>query len=234
MKKDSKILAIIPARAGSKRLKNKNLRDLNGKPLIAWTIEAALKTNVFDTIMVNTDSEEIKRISLSYDIEVPFLRKAELATDEATTIDVILDTIDFYKKKEIFFDIVVLLQPTSPLRSANDIKNAINLFSEKNSMSVISVCPVEHPVQWCNILDDSLSMENFILKENLDKRSQELPQYYRINGALYIWNAIVLVQGDSLYSENSHAYVMSQKNSIDIDSEFDLKFAEFICNYESK
>lgn len=234
MYKNKKILAVIPARGGSKRLPGKNIKDLCGKPLIAWTIDSALKSNLFDEVMVNTDDIEIAEISKGYGATVPFIRSTELATDTASSMDVVIQTVNFYLENEKNFDIVLLLQPTSPLRTSQDIINAINLYLEKNANSVLSVCEVDHPVQWSNTLNDSLSMDSFIRESIKGKRSQDLETNYRLNGAIYIWDSIQLLQCRETIISPSFAYVMNRKSSVDIDEEIDFKYAKLLLGEERK
>ena len=157
---NNKILAVITARAGSKRLPDKNILDLAGKPLIAWTIEPAKQSKFIDKIIVSTDSIKIKNISEKYGVEVPFIRPKELASDSASSISVLKHAILFYKNK---FDYIVLLQPTSPLRKTLDIDNAIKMLGEKTE-AIVSVCETEHSPLWTNVLPKDLSMSNFIKK----------------------------------------------------------------------
>ena len=150
-------LAIIPARGGSKRLPRKNLLDLCGKPLIAWSIESALKSKYISKVIVSSDDEEILQISLNFGATV-IKRPDELASDTATTFDAIEHTIKSLEK----YDYVVLLQPTSPLRDEKHIDKAIELLEEKDADAIISVCEVEHSPLWCNTLDENLNMSNFL------------------------------------------------------------------------
>lgn len=228
MYRDKKILAIIPARAGSKRVPQKNIRNFCGKPLIAWTIEAALNSKIFDEIIVNSDSEEILSIGKEYGASTPFRRPASLATDNATSTDVILHTIQYYEENNKAFDIIVLLQPTSPLKTSDHIQEAIDLYIDKKASSVISVCELEHPIQWCNTLDKSLDMNNFLSKNVNNKRSQDLDQHYRLNGAIYILDTEKFKKHKTSIIPNSFAYIMEQYASIDIDTELDFTIAEAI------
>ena len=173
MYNNKEVLAIIPARGGSKRLPGKNIKDLNGKPLIAWTIDAALRSKYIDKSVVSTDDEIIAEISQKYGAEVPFIRPKELATDTASSIDVILHAINFYKTKGEPFEYVILLQPTSPLRTTEDIDHAFEMLNEETK-AIVSVCETEHPPLWSNTLPKDLSMKDFLAKEILNKRSQDL------------------------------------------------------------
>ena len=221
MLQDNKIIAIIPARSGSKGLKDKNIKELKGKPLIAYTIEAAQKSGVFDSVFVSTDSEKYAQISREYGAEVPFLRSTENSGDKAGSWDVVNEVLSNLDAK---YDIVVLLQPTSPLRTAEDIVGAMNLFFEKEADTLFSVCETSHPMFWCNTLDESLSAKDFVKKE-YQKPRQMLPKSYTLNGAIYIIKTKLLDNPD-FYSSKGYVYIMETKRSVDIDSELDFKIAE--------
>jgi len=226
MYKDKTFLAIIPARGGSKRVPNKNILNLAGKSLISWSIEAAKKSKYIDDIVVSSDSDKILNIARKYSDIITIKRPDELATDIASSIDVIEHAIKYLNKN---YDYIILLQPTSPLRNEKHIDEAIELLMEKNGDAVISVCEIDHPVEWCNILPENLSMENFILKDNLNKRSQDLPKRYRINGAIYICKTERFLKEKTFFiNDNIYAYIMDRKDSIDIDEEIDFKMAEFL------
>lgn len=221
-------LAVIPARSGSKGLKNKNIKLLNNKPLIAYTIEAALKSKLFDEIFVSTDSYEYAKVAKQWGANVPFLRNSELATDTASSWEVVKSAVINYEKIGEKFDIITLLQPTSPLRTKQDILNAFEIFINKNANAVVSVCEVDHSPLWCNELSADNSLSDFLNDSVLNMPRQKLPTYYRINGAIYIVNKDHLMSTDNIYKEKSYASIMSKWNSIDIDSEFDFIFAESI------
>lgn len=218
-------IAIIPARSGSKGLKDKNIKDLCGKPLLAYTIEAAIESNIFDCIHVSTDSEKYAHIAKRYGAEVPFLRDKEYATDLTSTWDTVRHVLQKYQEIGRSFDIVVVLQPTSPFRTAEDICNAYGLFKEKNALSVVSVCQVKDSPLLCNCIGEDLSLNNFI-DINLIKRRQDMPIYYKINGAIYMLKKSILDDINGLYGANSYAYIMEADASIDIDTEFDFDVAE--------
>jgi len=223
---NKKILAVITARAGSKRLPNKNILNLAGKPLIAWTIDEAKKSKYIDKLIVSTDSKEIAEISKYYGAEVPFMRPLELAIDTADSISVLKHSIEFFKNK---FDYILLLQPTSPLRTVKDIDKAIIILNNKTK-AVVSVCETEHSPLWSNILPEDLSMKNFIRSEIKNKRSQDLPKYYRLNGAIYIAETKYFYKNNGFLGDKTKAYIMSQQNSVDIDTELDFKFCEILIN----
>lgn len=220
-----KNLAVILARSGSKGLKDKNIKELNGKPMMAYTIEAAVASGKYDTVHVSTDSEQYAEIARDYGADVPFLRSEDLAEDHASSWDVLRAVIKEYEKREKIFDTVTLLQPTSPLREADDINAAFDLFEEKQADSVVSVCEVDYSPLLCNVLDDSLSMDGFIDMSKVGRR-QELSTYYRINGAIYIQKTQLLMEGASVYGEKSYAYIMDKRKSIDIDDAYDFMIAE--------
>ena len=223
-------LAIIPARGGSKRLPRKNVLDLNGKPLIAWSIEAGVKSSYINKVLVSSDDSEILEISKQYGAET-IIRPDELASDTATTFDAIKHSIENSEP----YDYVVLLQPTSPLRDTKQINEAIDLLIEKNADAIVSVCEMDHSPLWSNTLDDSLSMEGFLKNEVLNKRSQDLETYYRLNGAIYICKTEKLLEEESFFlKENIFAYVMDRESSIDIDEEIDFRIAKTIYFKEKK
>ena len=222
---NKKIIAIIPARSGSKGLKDKNIKELNGKPLIAYSIEAAKEAGIFDEIIVSTDSEKYAQIARHYGANVPFLRSEENSSDTAGSWGVVREVLS---KLEDKFDIAVLLQPTSPLRTAKNIVEAYQMLLDKNADTVCSVCETAHSAFWCNVLDENNSMENFIDKKYQVPR-QQLQKTYTLNGAIYIIKT-ELIESPDFYSKNSFAYVMKKEESIDIDSEFDFKYAEVLMN----
>lgn len=222
-----KVMAIIPARGGSKRLPQKNILPLAGKPLIHWTIEAAQKSKYIDNIFVSTDDKEIANVASKLNIFIPELRPPELATDKTSTNDVLNYTINKFAEN---FNIILLLQPTSPLRTAYHIDESLEMFIKKNASTVVSVTPCEHSPLWANSLPPNLSMNNFIKEDSL-KRSQELEVYYRINGAIYILNKNQFIQDKKIsYTDKSFAYIMPPYLSVDIDNEFDFQFANFIMH----
>jgi len=225
-----KLLAVIPARGGSKRLPRKNILDLAGKPLIAWTIEAALGSKYIDRVIVSTDDKEIATISKKYGADVPFMRPSELATDEAKSVDVVLHLLEKLKKIREKYDYIILLQPTSPLRTTQNIDDSVELLQARKSDAVISVCKVEHSPLWCNLIPgDDLS--NFLDHSILNKRSQDLEQYYRLNGAIYLCNAEKLKEEKAFFLKNRcSAYKMNRESSVDIDSRMDFLYASVCIN----
>ena len=219
-------IAIIPARAGSKRLKNKNSIDLCGKPLIAWTIEAALKSNLIDKVIVSTNSNKIAEIGRQYGAEVPFKRPAILSSDTATSFDVIKHVLDFYNTKFAITKIV-LLQPTSPLRATIDIDNAIKQL-DANTKAVVSVCEVSHSPLWMNTLPSDLSLQYFLKNKNKNKRSQDLEKYYMLNGAVYVSEVNYFLKEKGFFGKNSKALIMPKERSVDIDTKLDLMLCKLL------
>lgn len=230
----NRIIAIIPARSGSKGLPNKNIRILNGKPLIAYSIGAAQEAGIFDEIFLSTDSREYANIAVQYGANVPFLRSDELATDTASTWDCVREAIDQYHTIGKEFDIIVLLQPTSPLRTPQDIIAAVETMMLNNADAVVSVSEADHSPLWYNTLPESKSLNGFLKQEILTKTRQELPIYYRINGAVYVVKTEYFARSQNIYDCNSFAYIMPRENSVDIDTSLDFSIAEHLLMQKNK
>lgn len=222
--KNKSFLAIIPARGKSKRLPKKNVLDLAGKPLIAWSIQAGLESRYIDKVIVTSDDEEILYIAKQYGVNI-IKRPSILASDTASTFDTIKHTIDNSDQ----FDFIVLLQPTSPLRNATHIDEAIELLMAKNAAAIISVCETNHSPLWSNTLTEDRDMTNFISDAIKNKRSQDLKKYYRLNGAIYICRTDRLLKEKTFMLKNNiFAYIMEQNTSIDIDNKIDFLLAQEI------
>ena len=230
---NKKILAIIPARERSKRLPGKNTMKLAGKPMIAWSIESANKSKYIDEIIVSTDSNKIKEVAKYYGAKVPFLRPAELASDTAKTIDVVNHVLDYLDKNKTNFNYIILLQPTSPLRTSVDIDHSIEMLNER-VCSVVSVCEAEHSPLWYNTLPENHSMKNFISQEIKNIRSQDLPQYYRLNGAIYLSDINHFKKSNGFLGDKTFAYIMDRKYSIDIDNNEDFDYCEYLITKKNK
>jgi len=216
-------LAIIPARGRSKRLPGKNILNLAGKPLIAWSITSGIESKYIDRLLVSSDDMEIINISERYGADT-IIRPDQLATDAAATFDTVKHALDNVKS----YDYVVLLQPTSPLRSSCHIDSAIKTLYEKKCSAVISVCAMEHSPLWSNSLPEDGNLKNFFRKEMMNKRSQDLEDYYRLNGAIYICESEKLLEeGGFFLKEGAYAYKMSKASSIDIDDMYDFEMANF-------
>jgi CMP-N,N'-diacetyllegionaminic acid synthase len=232
---NKRILAIIPARGGSKRLPRKNILNLAGKPLIAWSIETALGSKYIDRVIVSTDDKEIAEISREYGAEVPFIRSNELATDESSSVYVVLHAINMLKEKGEEYGYIMLLQPTSPLRSTENMDEALELLQSSNSDAVVSVCEAEHSPLWSNKLPPDSDLSNFLDYSIVNKRSQDLDQYYRLNGAIYLCLTRRLSEEKTLLIKDKIvAYRMPQEQSVDIDSKVDLCLASCLISKQSK
>ena len=223
-----KTLSIIPARGGSKRLPQKNILELAGKPLIGWTIDAAIASDNVDRVIVSTECPEVASIAMELGAEVPFYRPTSLAQDETTTIEVVLHLLQELAKVGEFYDYVLLLQPTSPLRTTYDIDRACKqLMNSEHAESIISVCLAEHHPLWSNTLPLDKSLSSFLDQKIQNVRSQDLPDYYRLNGAIYLSETKTLIEQKTFYSKEScYAFVMSQDSSIDIDTAEDFNHAQ--------
>ena len=227
-----KNLAIIPARSGSKGLVDKNIKGLCGKPLIGYTIEAALGSGVFDAVMVSTDSEKYAEIARDLGAEVPFLRSERTSSDSASSWDAVTEVIEGYAGLGREFDTFCLLQPTSPLRNTGDIKGSYDLFTEKNAKFIVSVCEMEHPLSWCGMIPEDLSLDGFVERAGANQR-QKVGKSYRLNGAIYIADIDAFNEDRFFYREGCYAYVMETSRSIDIDNEEDFALAEYLMSRKS-
>jgi len=226
-----RILAIIPARGGSKGVPRKNIRFLCGKPVIAWTIEAALETgDLLHRVIVSTDDEEIAGVAHACGAEVPFLRPAEMASDSAPTLPTLQHAVDFVERQDgVKMDWVLTLQPTAPFRTAQDIAEGIRLAREGGCDSVISVTQVfaEHPILLKKIVDNRLAPYCIEEKEGTRRQDYDPPAYIR-NGAIYFTRRDVLMEQNSVWGEVIRPYVMPEERSLDIDSELDFKLIEIV------
>lgn len=223
-----KRIAIIPARSGSKGLVDKNIKLLNGKPLIAYTIECAIESKAFDKVFVSTDSQHYADIAIQYGADASFLRSDKNSGDTAGSWDVVREVIDQFRLLGEEFDEIMLLQATSPLRVSEDINNAIELFYEKNANAVVSLTECEHSPVCCNTLHNDMCMDNFDREEYKDLPRQMLPTYYRYNGAIYLLKASELQKKGHMFENRCYAYIMPQLRSVDIDSSLDFFVAEAI------
>jgi len=229
-----KILAIIPARAGSKKLPGKNIKLMAGKPLIAYTIVSSLESKYIDKTIVSTDSEKITEVSKRYGAEV-IKRPEHVATDNAKITDVIFHALEVLKKEKYLPEIVILLQPTSPLRTVKDIDKAIESFlkNRDNCELVMGVCEIKSSVHW------ALKMEGNYLKSlfgpnHLAEENQILPKLYIPNGAVYVTTPGIIKKYQSIHSHKILPYFMPEEKSIDIDDEAEFLTAEKLLNKYGK
>lgn len=233
MFKNKKVLAVIPARAASKRLPGKNARLFSGKPLIALSVKQALGSRYIDKAIVSTDSVKIASIARRYGAEVPFMRPRNLATDFAKSMDVVIHALKYLETCRDKYDIVVLLQPTSPLRTVSQIDSALELLSLKKVDAVVSVCRVENSHLWINKLPMDLNMRYFV-KGAVNKKAKISDRFYRLNGAIYIAKVKYIKKERSFFGKGTYAYVMPEINSVDIDTGEDFILAEALMKQFKK
>ena len=225
-----KILALIPARGGSKGVPGKNIKLLNGKPLLAYTAEVALKSTYFNEVIISTEDEQIIEVAKNLGIKVPFVRPMELAQDNTPTIDVIIHTLQWYENQNISFDAVCLLQVTTPFRTVEFLNKAIEKFIEKDSDSLVSVqkVPHEYNPHWTFEVNSKGNLKIATGESEIIKRRQELPVAYHRDGSIYITKVKVLLQNKSLYGDTT-AFVESDSESyVNIDTIEDWVKAEAI------
>ena len=222
-----KYLAIIPARGGSKGILGKNLKEVNGKPLIAWSIEHALSSPEIQQVIVSTDNEEIARVSEDYGAEVPFIRPIDLAQDATPTEPVLIHALDFYEKQGYFFDAVILLQPTSPFRKQSTLSKAIKEFENSNSDSLLSVCE-NHHFFWKN----KAKPEALYDFQNRPRRQDisRFDRWYRENGSIYITRVDILQKNNNRLGGKISMFVMTEEESWEVDSAADLKIASVLMS----
>lgn len=226
------MIAIIPARGGSKGLPRKNVKEMCGKPLIAYTIEAALAAKSIDRVVISTGDDEIAAVAMQYGAEVPFMRPAELASDTAMAVDNYIYTIDRLEKEwNIKIDSFVVLQPTSPLRISEDIDGAVQLFNARKADSVVSYVKEAHPVFWHKKIGKDNKLED--LFESTLANRQDFPITYYPNGAVYVFSTAMIRQR-KYYTDMSYAYIMPRERSVDIDFLEDFKYAEFLMQSRNK
>jgi CMP-N,N'-diacetyllegionaminic acid synthase len=218
-----KTFALIPARGGSKGIPRKNIKLIAGKPLIVWTIEAALKSSMLDAVVVSTDDDEIADVARAAGAQVPFMRPAELAQDVTPGLDPVLHALGQLPQ----YDSVLLLQPTSPLRTTEDIDACLRLAMQRQAPSVVSVSEAETHPYWTYRLNEGQALERMIAAAPVTRR-QDLPTVVAVNGALYFADANWLRHSGSLVGTETLAYVMARERSVDLDTPLDWKLAELL------
>lgn len=224
------VLALITARGGSKGLPKKNIRALGGKPLLAWTVEAARHSRYIDRIILSSDDQEIIKIGLQYGCECPFIRPAELASDDASTMDAVHHALANIKNR---YEYIVLLQPTSPFRSAEDIDNCLERCLSLNAPACVSVTECEKNPYWMYSVTENGRMKPVIPLENRPQRRQELPKAFVLNGAIYVAQTEWLSKKDSFVTAETIAFLMPQERSLDIDTLQDFQRAQFFIEKEN-
>jgi N-acylneuraminate cytidylyltransferase/CMP-N,N'-diacetyllegionaminic acid synthase len=228
------MLAIIPARGNSKGLKNKNILNLNGKPLISYSITEALKSKLISRVIVVTDCLKIAEISQKFGAEVPFIRPKYLAKDNSMVIDTYIYTLEFLKNKKQVYKEFVSLLPTSPLRTSYDIDESIKLFKEKKARSLISVTNLVKPVEWNLLLSKKLKIKKYLKNNSAILNRQNYKTLFVPNGSIYIFNYFFLKKTREYYNNRTYGYFMPNYKSVDIDEDIDFKLAEILIKNNSK
>lgn len=227
VKTKGKYLAIVTARAGSKRVPGKNIRELCGKPLFVWSVDAARACAQIARIMVSTDSAEYQRIAVEAGAECPWLRDPALSRDDSTSADVVQDVLERLGADIENYNGLVLLQPTSPLRSPADISSAIALMEENDAPAVVSVSKAECPPAWIGRVPQDLRMDNFIDPKYCGSANSH-GDWWRLNGAVYVIGIAEFIRAHDFMPPGTLAYRMPRERSVDIDNEFDFELAQFL------
>ena len=225
-----KILSIIPARGGSKGLPGKNIKELSGKPLIGWTIEAALNSSKIDRVICSTDDAQIASVAESFHCEVPFIRPNKLAQDDVPLVDVVAHAIDYLEKNGESYDAVITLQGTSPFRTSDDIDKAIEFFINRNAKSLMSLCEASTPPFWHYSINKFGYTSPVIDNEYVDERRQKIPKTYIRNGAIFINMIDTFKKWRDFFKPDPIGYIMEPTHSVDIDDIHDFLYAEFLLN----
>lgn len=223
---DGQVLGLITARGGSKGIPCKNIRPIGGKPMIGWTIEAALNARHIDRVIVSSDDEQILSVAREYGAETPFIRPANLAEDTTSSIDVVLHALDELPG----YEWLVLLQPTSPFRTAADIDAAIEHCNALSAPACVSVCPTKDSPWWSFTLSDEQRLSPLLDTSNMPMRRQDLPDIYKLNGAVYVARTDWFRQQRSFLTKETVAFAMPAEHSVDIDTPLDLAIAECLMN----
>ncbi|MBS0358705.1 MAG: acylneuraminate cytidylyltransferase family protein [Proteobacteria bacterium] len=229
-------IAVIPARAGSKRLPNKNIKPLSGKPLIAYTINAAQKANCFSEIIVSTECPQIAEIAIQYGAQVPWLRSAEYATDTASVADAVVELLlRFQQEQQKNYDAVMLLQPTSPFRKPETILKALELFKSSNGESIVSVSLAKTHPYWCKRIDADGIMSSFVQGQQIPICAQDLPPVYQLNGLIYCASPSHLIEQRNFYTNSTKALILNDSEEVlDIDTPMDWMLAEMIVTNQKQ
>lgn len=230
MNLDRNLLAIITARGGSKGVHRKNIRSVCGKPLIAYSLQAALDSEKISRTIVSTDDQHIADIALGLGGEVPFLRPGELARDESSSIDVLIYTLEWLRRLENYQpELTLLIQPTSPLVRVADIEEILKVFDETEADAVVSVCEAHPSPYWMHRIESDGRLVDFF-ETQLESRRQDIPPVYQRNGALWLAKTKVLIDQKSFIGDKTYAYLMGRERSLEIDSEIDLVLAEYLLS----
>lgn len=228
MYRDSKILAVIPARGGSKGVPRKNIRQVHGKPLLAWTAEAALASKYLDEVVLSSEDAQILETGKSLGLSVPYVRPQELAEDTTTAVEVALDVISNVRG----YDHILLLQPTSPLRTTKDIDTCIQSCLDSGSPSCVSVAEPDKSPFWMYTVGDNGTLEPLLDPCHRNKRRQDLPPVYVPNGALYLSRIDAFLASHSFITADTIPYCMPKIRSLDLDTEQDFAMLEFLLKHD--
>ena len=234
---DQQSICIISARGGSKGVPNKNIIDIYGRPLISFSIESAIKSKLFDKVIVTTDSEEIADVSISYGAEVPFIRPSELAEDYSLVQDAISHCLKYIEKKYKRYPYVCFRQPTTPLVSKEDIIKSFKLLTDKKADMVVSVSETPCNINWVRVVGEDLSMKNFksLFNSNIcGTRRQDFSETHVLNGGIYFGKWDVFYNKLDYYEQDTYAYIMPKERSIDIDCYYDLELFKFMLKEADK
>ncbi len=226
MFRGQRVLALIPARGGSKGCPGKNSRLRCGRPLVAWSVVAALGSSAIDSVVVSTDDMAVADAARAAGADVPFVRPAELAGDDAPMSEVIRHALRELEASGVFFDYLVLLQPTSPLRTSADIDAAFERLADTDGSAVVSVCQAEHSPRWIGRLPEDGNMDTFLDSAAARSNRQDLGTFFRLNGSIYLAEVPYLIEQGGFLGPATYALVMSQEDSVDVDTELDFEVAE--------
>jgi CMP-N-acetylneuraminic acid synthetase len=224
-----KVYALIPARGGSKGIPYKSIALLNNRPLLSYAIHNALKSSYIDRIIVSTDDEKIAAVAKQYDAEVPFMRPACLAQDDSSAYDYIIHALEFFRDEELYLpDVIVILQPTSPFLLPEDIDNALKLFVDRSANALTSLYKPDISPYWFKKVNENNIVKDLMPQPASYIRRQDNEGIFLLNGAIYIYNVSAFLENCSKINNERLAYIMPSSRSIDIDTEEDLQFAEFL------
>jgi CMP-N,N'-diacetyllegionaminic acid synthase len=227
-------IGIITARGGSKGIPRKNIYPVAGKPLIAWTIEAGLASGNLERLILSTDDEEIAETARHFGAEVPFMRPASLSGDDISSFAVIEHALNWLEQGDLYPDYILLLQPTSPLRTAADINNALAFAAARNSDAVVGVSEFSPHPFLARTIDPDGTLSEFLKADQKYYRRQDFPPVYAINGAIYLNRPRSLRVTRSLIPQGAHAYVMPPERSIDVDSLWQLDLVHLLLSRSEK
>lgn len=234
MFRGKRILALIPARGGSKGLPGKNARLFLGRPLISWSIKQANASKYIDRVVVSSEDKKILHIAGSCGADTSFTRPRYLARDSTPMIDVVMHTIKYLKKAGEYYDLIILLQPTSPLRRVCDIDKSIELLFSKKAQAIVSVSDnIDNP-NWANTLPRDNCMKNFLKAGVANKNRQDSAVFYGLNGAIFLAYSKYLLIHKTFFGACTYAYIMPKQRSVDIDDEVDFYFAEFLLKAQQQ